>query len=82
MNRRAFLGSALGAAAAVVAVRIATDSASAAPPHPHAGHGPGDMVALQSHGWESHLLPFAAPLPSQSAVKAELARGRKLGLFR
>lgn len=82
MNRRTFLGSALGAVAAVVAVRVATDSASAAPPDPHAGHGLGDMIAQQPHGWESHLLPFAAPLHSQSAVKAELARGRKLGLFR
>ena len=82
MNRRQFLGSAIGAATAVVAVRLAITNASAAPPDPHAGHGPGDMVSQQPEGWESHLLPFARPLPSQAALNAELARSRALGLFR
>jgi hypothetical protein len=83
MNRRRFLGTALGAAAAAVAVRFALDSASAAPPDPHPGHGPGDMLEqLPTGQWTSHLLPFAAPFPSQAAVQAELARARALGLFR
>ncbi len=82
MNRRQFLGSALGVAAAAVAVRFATSSASAAPPDPHPGHGPGDMISQTPEGWESHLHPFAAPLPSQAALQAELARSRQLGLFK
>ncbi len=66
MNRRTFLGSAAGAAVAVVALRLTISAASAAPTDPHEGHGPGDMAAWQPEGWESHLLPFAAPRPSQA----------------
>lgn len=81
MNRRQVLGAAIGAAAAVVVARFAFLDASAAPLDEHARHER-EMISHGVYGWESHLLPFAAPLPTAAGVRAELARGRALGLFR
>lgn len=84
MNRRMFLGAALGVATTVAVVRFANEPVRAAP-NPHAGDHPPDMDMLMVEpggGWTSHLLPFAAPLPTQAAVQAQLARSRRLGLFR
>lgn len=84
MNRRKFLGAALGAAATVAVVRFAIDPALAAPGGtPGSPTGPGDMTHREPNGeWTTHLLPFAAPFPSEAAVKAEIEKGRKLGLFK
>jgi hypothetical protein len=85
MNRRRFLGAALGAAATVAVVRFAIEPAAAAPAGPprRPGGGYGDMTMPEANGeWMTHLLPFAAPFPNEEAARAEVARGRKLRLFR
>jgi hypothetical protein len=83
MDRRHFLVGALGAAAAAVTVRFAMTPASAAPaPAQPEVPRPEDMAHRTADGWESHLLPFAAPFPSLGRLQSELARSRAVGLFR
>jgi hypothetical protein len=97
MNRRQFMLSALAAAAAATLGGVALTTASGVggtyapirknvgpPPPKQPPPGPrGDMVMQLPNGrWDSHLLPFAAPLPDQASLQAQLARSRALGLFR
>jgi hypothetical protein len=82
MNRRQVLAGALAVAATAVATRYTIGAAAAVTPSAHEGHGPGDMVVRTAAGWESHLLPFAAPFPTEAALKLQLAQSRRLGLFR
>jgi|tagenome__1003787_1003787.scaffolds.fasta_scaffold20451422_2 hypothetical protein len=86
MNRRTFLGAALGAVAVVSVVRFASAPADAAPggvPGPPPGRGPRDMIMPDANGgYMTHLLPFAAPFPTEAAAQAEVAHARKQGLFK
>ena len=86
LNRRMFLGATLGAAATVAVVRFATAPAEAAPggvPGPPPGRGPRDMIMPDENGgYMSHLLPFAAPFPSEAAAQAQVDQARRQGLFR
>jgi hypothetical protein len=86
MNRRAFLGSALGAAATVAVVRFAIEPAAAAPggaPGRPPARGPGEMIMPDENGgYMSHLLPFAAPVATEAAARSQVAQGRRQRLFR
>jgi hypothetical protein len=84
MNRRQLLGATPGLALAGVGVSILIrggpeQSTGANAVEPSA---PALMAHQQGDGqWRSHLLPFAAPFPSQAALALELAAARKLHLF-
>jgi hypothetical protein len=80
MNRRLFLGAALGAAATLAVVRFASEPVQAAPGAPGTPANP-DRTMQENGQWMTHLLPFAAPFPTEAAAHAAVAQGRKLGLF-
>lgn len=86
ISRRAMLGIGLGAAAAATAGAVAfagpvSPARGGAKYHPGPGDrrlkGPGDMVMQQFDGaWKSHMLPFAAPTRSKTAVLTALRAAR------
>lgn len=86
VNRRVFLGVALGGTATVAVARFADAPAEAAPggvPGPPPGVKPQDMVmADENGGYMSHLLPFAAPVSTPAAAAQRVREARQQGLFK
>jgi hypothetical protein len=84
MNRRQLLGATPGLALAAVGGSILIRGAPEQPTGADAA-GPSMPVTMahqQADGsWRSHLLPFAAPFPSQAALALALAEARRLHLF-
>jgi hypothetical protein len=84
MNRRQLLAATPGLALAAVGVSLLIDGGPEQSMGANAAES--SSLPLMAHqlaagGWQSHLLPFAAPFPSQAALALALAEARRLHLF-
>jgi hypothetical protein len=86
MNRRQLLAATPGLALAAVGVSLLIDGGPGPEQSMGANAAESSSLPLMAHqlaagGWQSHLLPFAAPFPSQAALALALAEARRLHLF-